>query len=69
LNKNGLLTLSKTNISIQTKINYNNLVCARIIPRLNHYVIEIIYNKEEEISETNSDNILAIDLGVNSYRA
>ena len=66
LEKNGLLTLSKTNISIQTKINYDDLISARIIPTLNHYVIEIIYNKEEEKTETNSDNILAIDLGVNN---
>lgn len=64
--KNGLLTLSKTNISISTTITYEDLISARIVPRLNHYVIEIIYNKQEEICEIDNKETLAIDLGVNN---
>jgi len=64
--KDGLIRLSKTGIYIKTKVTYETLKAARIVHRLGHYVIEIIY--EREIKNTNLDpsNIMGIDIGVNN---
>ena len=63
---NGKIHLSMTNIYITTKIkDFNQIKSVRIIPRINHYVIEIVYSvKEKEYN--NSDIISAIDLGLNN---
>ena len=63
---NGKIHLSMTNIYITTKIkDFNQIKIVRIIPRINHYVIEIVYSvKEKEYN--NSDIISAIDLGLNN---
>lgn len=63
--KTGELLLSKTNISIKTKITDWNLIKeVRIIPKNNHYVIEVVYEKQEKI---NKGNIIAsIDSGLNN---
>ncbi|KFZ25617.1 MAG: putative transposase [Candidatus Izimaplasma bacterium HR2] len=66
LRKNSLISLSKTNIKIPTKISFDELQAVRIVPRYDHYVIEVIYNKEIEDYELNQDNILGIDIGVNN---
>jgi IS605 OrfB family transposase len=63
--KIGEILLSKTNISIKTKIvDWNSIKEVRIIPKNNHYVIEVVYEKLEKI---NNGNITAsIDLGLNN---
>ena len=40
----GFVKLSKTNIVIPTKINSNSITGARIVPKGNHYIIEILYD-------------------------
>ena len=64
--KNGLIHLSKTDIYIKSKIKYEDLQAVRIVPRYDHYVIEVIYNKEIENKNLNTENILGIDLGMNN---
>jgi len=56
---------------IKTKIpddkNSNHFKLLRIIPKLNYYVVELIYEKEEQINENLDKNkYLSIDLGVNN---
>lgn len=62
--KKNIVLLSGTNIVIQTK--QKDIQQARIIPRIGHYIIEIIYKKEVEEYNLNKDNIAGIDLGLNN---
>jgi len=65
--KNNKIKLSKTNIVINPKeVNYENLQSARIVPRLGHYVVEIMYNVDIIDAKLNKNNIVGIDLGVNN---
>ena len=60
-----VVAFSATTIEIPTKINYSQLVAARIIPKYAHYVIEVIYNAVEA-QPVNSSKILGIDIGVDN---
>jgi len=63
--RNGLVKLSKTNISITTK--QKEIKEVRLVPRCSVYVIEIVYEiiKSDNPSVINS-KIAAIDLGVDN---
>ena len=43
LKNNGFVTLSKTNIVIKTKLSREDIKSARIVPKGNHFVIEILH--------------------------
>lgn len=63
--KTGKIKLSQTNIFINTKIkDFNKIKEVRIVPRINHYIIEVAYEQNEKI---NNGNIIAsIDSGLNN---
>ena len=64
--KTGKLRLSQTDIYIATKLtDFSSLKEVRIVPRLHHYVIEVVYQVKEK---THCDNgkYAAIDLGLNN---
>ena len=64
--KTGKLRLSQTDIYIATKLtDFSSLKEVRIVPRLHHYVIEVVYQLKEK---THCDNgkYAAIDLGLNN---
>lgn len=64
--KTGKLHLSQTGIYIATKLtDFNSLKEVRIVPRIHHYVIEVVYQVKEK---THCDNgkYAAIDLGLNN---
>lgn len=63
--KTGLLNLSKTDIFIKSKVELSKIQQVRIVPRLGHHVIEIIY-KVEVAKPIKSKNYLSIDLGLNN---
>jgi len=65
--KNNIVHLSKTNIKIKTK--QKDICQVRIIPKIKHYIIEIIYKKEVNDLKLNKNNIAGIDLGVNNLCA
>lgn len=66
-NKTGLIKLSKTNITIKTRItDFNDIDCVRIIPKLDYYVIEVVYTIPDTELKENNDRYLSIDLGVNN---
>jgi putative transposase len=63
--KSGKILLSQTNIEINTKVkDFNVIKEVRIIPRSSHYIIEVVYEKEEKIN--NNILISAIDPGLNN---
>ena len=64
--KNNILTLKidKCN-KIELKTDKENVQQVRVIPKGNHIIIEIIYNKEYELKE-NNNRFGSIDLGLNN---
>ena len=62
--KLGLVKLSGTKLYLPTKVN--NIKQARIVPKLGEYVVEIVYEREENYTVTNKNAIAAIDIGVNN---
>ena len=66
LNK-GIVELSGTDICLPTKVK--NIAQARIVPRMGEYVVEIIYQREENHTAINKEAIAAIDIGVDNLAA
>ena len=60
----GVIKPSKTNIELLTKSV--NIAQVRIVPKLDHYVIEVVYNKEVEPASIDVNKIAAIDLGLSN---
>ncbi len=54
--RQGIINPSKTNIYLRTKVDTSQIKQVRIVPRLNHYVIEVIYEAIEKqyVLEENS---------------
>ncbi|MEH1926146.1 MAG: transposase [Nostoc sp.] len=63
----GLIKLSQTKIVLRTKAN--NIAQVRIVPKLDHYLVEIVYNKEIEPHLLDQSKIASIDLGLNNLAA
>ena len=64
---NGYIYFIKNIVEpIKTNIGDNKLCQVRIIPQATCYVVEIIYEKEEQNLGLNKDNVLSIDLGLNN---
>lgn len=69
LNK-GIIALSGTNIKVNTKQMPDDIQQVRVVPRIGHYVIEVIYNKKEVKNENLDKNKIAGgDLGLNNLLA
>ena len=64
--KMGKIKLSGLNFSLPTKVKQENLNQVRIVPKSDCYVIEVIYEEKELKTETTTEKIAAIDLGVNN---
>jgi putative transposase len=62
----GILRLSKTEISVKTKVPFERLQQVRIIPRGNHFVIEVLYKTDDVSLLPDNDRYASIDLGVNN---
>lgn len=62
----GFVKLSKTNISIPTKVNKDSIIGARIVPKGNHYVIEILYDVVKQDIKTDYSRVAFIDPGLNN---
>ncbi|NEP08778.1 MAG: IS200/IS605 family element transposase accessory protein TnpB, partial [Symploca sp. SIO2C1] len=65
--KQGLVKLSGTSIELPTKVA-SLIAEVRIVPKCDCYVIEVIYDKNEQFLVPN-DKIAAIDLGVDNLMA
>lgn len=67
LKKEGIVKFSKTGIEISTKIEKEKIQGARIVPKGNHFIIEILYKevKKPLVSET-IQKVAFIDPGLNN---
>ena len=67
LKNDGFVKLSKTSIVIKTNIDKRNIQGARIVPRGNHYVIEILYKKTcQPLKSETPTRVAFIDPGLNN---
>ncbi len=62
----GIVKLSQTNIELITEANNINQV--RIVPKLDHYVIEIVYTVSEP-DKFDGQYLAGVDLGLNNLVA
>ncbi|MEM7590584.1 MAG: transposase [Cyanobacteria bacterium P01_A01_bin.83] len=65
----GIVKLSGTNLFVSTKIKAEKIVSARIIPKIGQYIIEIIYEQNEDYTVNNNTTVAAIDIGVDNLAA
>jgi len=64
--KNGVISLSGTTLKIPTNIEeWGDVKQARIIPRANHFVVEIVYEVVEEELRSEA-NTASIDIGLSN---
>lgn len=62
----GVIQPSKSGIAIKTKIPHELICQVRIVPKLDHYVVEVVYDHELTNQELDRDSIASIDLGLNN---
>ncbi len=62
--KSGFVKLSGTDIRFKTK--QKSIKQVRVIPRIGHYVIEVVYEKEEKGQVSDNGKYAAIDIGLNN---
>ena len=61
------IKLSQSIIEFRTKItDFKQINCIRIIPRLDYYVIEVIYTISDTEIKPDNNRYMSIDLGVNN---
>ncbi|MGD1701306.1 RNA-guided endonuclease InsQ/TnpB family protein [Dapis sp. BLCC M229] len=64
--KQGIINPSKTGIHLKTLVPTSQIKQVRLVPRLNHYVIEVIYEKCEKQYELEKNRCASIDIGLNN---
>lgn len=67
LKEEGMVKFSKTGIKIKTKVKKERIQGARIVPKGNHFVIEILYKKPKKqlVSDT-IQKVAFVDPGLNN---
>ena len=63
--KEGLIHLSQTNIKFKSSIPFAQIKEVKIVPKNGCYELQVIY-KAKELKQIISDNVAAIDLGLNN---
>lgn len=67
LKNEGFVKLSKTNIVIRTKVSKENIQAARIVPKGNHFVIEILYKATmKPLKSDKPKRVAFVDPGLNN---
>lgn len=67
LKNEGFVKLSKTDIIIKTKVSKKNIQAARIVPKGNHFVIEILYKvTKKPLKSEKSKRLAFVDPGLNN---
>jgi putative transposase len=67
--RTGKLIPSGLPIEIETKITWAAIDQVRIVPRLDGYMVEVVYQKAEGQAAVDSSLMAALDLGVNTLAA
>lgn len=66
LKTDGFVKLSKTDISIPTRIDKDLIVGVRIVPKGNHYIIEVLYDVVKPNIEVDYSRVAFVDPGLNN---
>lgn len=66
LKTDGFVKLSKTDISIPTRIDKDLIVGVRIVPKGNHYIIEVLYDVVKQNIEADYSRLAFVDPGLNN---
>ena len=64
--KQDIINPSKTKIYLKTKVEPSKIKQVRLVPRLNHYVIEVIYEADKIQYELEDNRYASIDIGLNN---
>ncbi len=64
--KQGIIHPSKTEIYLKTKVEIDKIKQVRLVPKLNHYVIEVIYETQIQQHQLNPEGIGSIDIGLDN---
>ena len=64
--KKGLIKLANISNVIKTKVKLEDLKEVRVLPRSNHYILEVVYVKEEKPLVEDNGRYAAVDLGLNN---
>ena len=62
----GYVSLSQSGIKVPTKIDKDKIVGARIVPKRDHYVIEILYDEIKAKEKEEYNRVAFIDPGMNN---
>ena len=63
----GEIKLSQTDITIKTQItDWDKIRQVRVVPKKNHYVIEVLYIADKYTPSLDNTKVAAIDLGLNN---
>jgi len=62
--KQGVIKPSGLEIQVQTK--QEKVDCVRIVPKKNHYVVEVVYKVEPKKANVNPSLVASIDIGLNN---
>lgn len=62
----GYVSLSQSGIKIPTKIDKDKIVGARIVPKRDHYIIEILYDEIKVKEKEEYNRVAFIDPGMNN---
>ncbi len=65
--REGVIAPSQLGITIHTK--QHNVKQVRIVPRHGHYVVEVVYEREETQANVNPALMASVDIGVNNLAA
>ena len=67
LKEEGMVKFSKTGIKIKTKVEKERIQGARIVPKGNHFIIEILYKKsKKQLMSDTIQKVAFIDPGLNN---
>jgi putative transposase len=64
--KNGFIHFPKLANILPIKTKVDNVQQVRIVPKKNHFVIEVVYTFKEQVQKDYNGNWMGIDLGVNN---
>jgi len=67
--KRGMIAPSGLDIEIPTQQTRQSIDQVRIVPRLDGYMVEVVYRKEEKQALVDPSLVAALDLGVNTLAA
>lgn len=67
--KSGQVKLSQIDYNFDTEVKQSQYCQARIVPKIDHYVLEIVYEVTNIELSNSQEKVAAIDLGVNNLMA